>query len=494
MRTGRTAWWVAALLLSLTACSSSSNPPGDDGGGQDGGADGDGDGEGGGEATEGADAPVLSSVTAQVAGRTGRDLAFVIKGRDADKDIVSLWVRFQDANGNPVPALDTNRDGAADASEGPVTLGPQTPSGGSMTAKPVVRGIFAKGVTVGKVVVVLKDATNLSSAEKTATVAAQPVKTIGQTCDTNFLTNRCAPSLGCRGTSPTCQEGLAPTISRLAFYKGTGGPTILVEGTEPEDDLDRIRFEFRNASNQSIAIDMDGDGTPDATSTELKATGEAVDGAFFLRMQAGEGLDLQVPKLVAIGVDEAEHAGAEKSALPIVTPVKNTGQACDVRGFDVCKADAVCSPGILGEANKCASAATLRTNQCRDAPVLVPTPAGATVIGVAEGASFWDSPAGCSTNDPKGRPEGIVTVRLAQDASRLTLTTARPSTGFDTTLYVLPGCPATHAEALGCSDDAPSANGASTLVLTDVPAGDYTVVVDSFDFNGGVFELQATLE
>jgi hypothetical protein len=67
-------------------------------------------------------------------------------------------------------------------------------------------------------------------------------------------------------------------------------------------------------------------------------------------------------------------------------------------------------------------------------------------------------------------------------------------TTFDTALYVLPGCEDSSVDALACNDDVPGANAASELVLTDVPPGDYIVVVDSFGVEGGTFQLSATVE
>jgi hypothetical protein len=158
----------------------------------------------------------------------------------------------------------------------------------------------------------------------------------------------------------------------------------------------------------------------------------------------------------------------------------------------VCGVNLACSPGVVGVANTCTMASKLRGPACTAAPVLVASAAGATVIGLADGVSLWDAPQGCSSNDPTGRPEGLVTLRLTANAPTLTLTTARPATNFDTTLYLLQGCPDDSLGALGCGDDTPGLGTASTLVLHDVNAGDYQVVVDSFDHVGGTFELMAT--
>jgi hypothetical protein len=116
------------------------------------------------------------------------------------------------------------------------------------------------------------------------------------------------------------------------------------------------------------------------------------------------------------------------------------------------------------------------------------------VNGVAEGGSLWDAPLGCATNDPTGRPEGVVVLRMTERADRVRLSTVGSGTNFDTVLYVVPGCPNDTADVMGCSDDVMGGGGASELVLENVPAGDYLVVIDSFDGNGGNFELRATVE
>jgi hypothetical protein len=136
----------------------------------------------------------------------------------------------------------------------------------------------------------------------------------------------------------------------------------------------------------------------------------------------------------------------------------------------------------------------MRTAQCMGAPVLVPTAGGSVVMGSAEGGSLWDAPSGCASADPTGRPEGVVVLRLTDRADRVRLSTVGSGTSFDTVLYAMPGCPNDNADALGCSDDVPMGAGASELVLENLPAGDYVVVIDSFDPMGGNFELHAIIE
>jgi hypothetical protein len=494
---------LVPMLLVLTAC-----PPMTTGadGGQGGGGTGSGGGGGrtgtggGGGSTVTADggagvAPEWVTLEANVVGRTGRDLRLSVKGKDRNLDAVSVSVRLLDSSGGPLVGFDLNRDGAPDADQATLLLESKKWVTETITAFAFAHGLFANGFVVPQVGVTLTDATGLQSEEQVVAVTPQVVQSLGSPCDSTYVTDRCEPGFGCRGTPAKCSEGLAPQISKLAFYKGSNGPTILLEGTEPEDDLSLIRFTFQNASGQPVSIDSDGDGQADLASFEQDAAQLAVDGAFFLRLQSGAGLDEQVPKLVATPVDLAGHVGTAKIVAPTVIPVRTAGQSCDPRGFDVCGANLTCSPGVVGGTNnKCASAAPMRTQQCNAAPVLVPTAGGAMITGFAEGGSLWDAPGGCSSADPKGRPEGVVKVRLTDRAAKLTLSTVGSGTNFDTTLYVMPGCPADSVDALACIDDTPGAGSASTLELLDVPAGDYLVVIDSFDIMGGAFELHATVE
>jgi hypothetical protein len=439
--------------------------------------------------------PSLMTVEANQSGRTGKDLLIAVRGSDPDFDIVTARLRSLDAQGNPVNAFDANHDGTPDSSEAPATIDGASYVGQNLSATIMLRGFMAKPTAAVQLGVVLIDATALETGELTAGLTPQAVVESGQPCDATFITSRCNAGLGCRGAPPTCQEGKPPEITKFAFYKQTGGPLILLEGTEPEDDLQTVKFQFQNAQGGFISIDSDGDGTPDLASFDFDAKGQAVDGTFFIRFQAGENLDQQVPKLVAQASDFAGHQGALKTAAPTTVPIKSAGSSCDPRGFDACAVNLVCSPGIVGQANKCASATNLRTAVCKAAPVLEATPAGATIIGRTSGTSLWDAPSGCSSNDPKGRPDGLVTLRLTALASKLTLSTNRPGTNFDTTLYLLAGCPGDSTAAFGCSDDVPNNPvGASELVLSNLAAGDYQIVVDSFDFAGGTFELSAKVE
>lgn len=474
-----------AFTLLLAACPPP--PSGGDGGALDAGAP----RRDGGSVTPNPDggsfsAPSLLEATAQVAGRRGRDLRFTVRGKDRDLDIAGVWVRFLDGSGAALGV----------PGELFVPLDTKKYVGETLTGEATLKRFLDGRDPIAKAGLALLDGTSQYSEERVMDVTPLPVAQQGELCDTAFRASRCADGLGCRGAPSTCQEGTAPQLTRFAYVRVDGGePYTLLEGTEAEDDLAVVRFQFQAKDGGLVSIDSDGDGSPDLPSFDYDAYSASVDGAFFLRVNHGLGLDEQAPRLVLTPVDGAGHEGTSKVAALSTVPSRATGQSCDPRGFDVCASGLVCNPGVVGAAsNVCASGATLRTQQCGAAPVLLASASGGSLLGRAEGGSLWDAPAGCSSGDPKGRPEGLVKVRLAERANRLVVSTVRPGTTFDTTLYVLDGCPASSVDAYACNDDAPEATGRSEVALADVPAGDYLVVVDSFDMAGGTFELSAKVE
>lgn len=490
----RTTLLASLVVLGLTACPAGPSGP-------DGGSAGGGDGSSGGGAGTSPDGGVLpagaielTSLEVKVTGLRGQDVSFTVKGADVQRDAVLLEVQLLDGTGGALAAFDTNEDGALDATSGPVALQDLKWTGNTFSATAVMRNTAADLPIIDRATVKLVDALDNRSGAMTVHVGRQTVQPMGATCDPAYVVARCTQGLSCRGSPPTCQAGAAPSITRLAFQKTASGPQILIEGTEPEDDLSTIEFGFQNAQGQAISIDGDGDGTPDLASFDFGASGASENGTFFIRMQPSDGLDQLVPKLTATPRDDEGHQGPMKVAAPLAPTARGTGQGCDPRGFDVCAASLACSPGLVGKSNVCQSAATLRTSHCAAAPVLVPTAEGVTARGYAAGVSLWDAPTGCQTGDPARRPEGLVVLRLTSQASKLTLSTEHAGTTFDTALYLLPGCPENSLASLGCNDDAAPGHSASHLEVQDVPPGDYLVVVDAFGYEGGLFELTATVE
>jgi len=439
-------------------------------------------------------APTLTGVEAHVAGSRGFDLDLALTGADAQRDVQLARVRVFDAGGAPVLAFFQGLSQAPDSHEGLFAL--TTPVAGQATfvANVRLRGLYGEHPTIAKVEVALRDAAGNTSADVEADVIAQVVVNVGDACDPDLVDSRCPQGMGCRGTPAQCQEGIAPEATRVAYLKGEGGTRILALGTEPEDDLTAVRIEFLDNAGQALAVDLDNDGSPESTEFELDATGKAVDGAFLVRLDPAAGFEAVVPQVALTPRDGAGHVGARKTTRLANAPVRAVGQGCDVYGFDVCNATAVCSPGVPGASNTCKAKSALGPAECAAAPVLTPDTGATATSGLATGPSIWDAPTGCSAGDPTGRPEAVVVVRLTNLAKKLTLTTALPGTNFDTVLYVLPGCGATGAVALGCADDAPEGSAAASLVLDNVPAGDYLVVVDSWSPEGGAFALEVSVE
>jgi hypothetical protein len=60
---------------------------------------------------------------------------------------------------------------------------------------------------------------------------------------------------------------------------------------------------------------------------------------------------------------------------------------------------------------------------------------------------------------------------------------------------VIPNCADDSSGALGCNDDDLDGSGyASTVTLANVPAGDYSIIVESGQLEGGVYGVSATVK
>lgn len=437
-------------------------------------------------------APSLVTVTAQGVGAKGTDIRIRILGTDPDGDVLSARVRLLDAAGNGVPVFAVGDAGDSDGSETVVALSSVTGTPPGFEAIATLAGLLGTAPTIAKVEVRALDAHGHASEALTADVVPQPERHLGEPCDAAKELDRCEYGLGCAGTPAACQEGQAPTITKLAYLTDPVGAHILIAGTEPEDDMGSVTLDFLDAAGQPVLVDLDNDTVPDASSFEIDGRGSAAGGLFFLRLDTAPAFQDLVAKVAATPRDEHAHVGATITASQSAVPVKGVGQPCSPEGFDRCAAGAVCVPKATGTGASCQAAAGLRGQECQAALVL--DPSGVTsVTGVALGASLWDAPIGCQATDPIGRPEGVVRLHLAAPVASLTLSTVGPGTTFDTALYVLAGCgEQTTVAPLGCADDGPD-TAASVLTLTALAAGDYLVVVDSFSADGGAFELSVSV-
>jgi hypothetical protein len=483
---------VLALALGAIACGGS----GDEG---EGGAGGDaGGGSGGtGEAGTGGlpadpEPPVLDAAEARVTGRTGRDLRVTVQGTDPNGDVAMIRLRLLDGAGDEIPVVDVDGDDVPDSGALPAPLAVSVAGQETFNASSTLYRIYLRVPTVVSVAVRLVDAHGLESEEQIVEIATQPMRAAGEACDPAAVLDRCEDGQGCRGEPPLCQEGLAPEILRFAYVKTSDFPRILIEGAEPEDDLSMVRLGFLDSRGESMAVDLDGDDVTDGSSFEIDSSWLARDGAFFLEVEPMQGFDALVPQLSAVATDAGGRSSAAVQAKATKAPTRSRSQSCDPRGFDVCGSGLVCSPGLVGATNQCETLSRVRDLRIEAGPVLDPSLGHSLFVGYADGSSVYDAPVGCSTGDPTGRPEGIARLHLGVPAARLTLSTASWWTDFDTTVYLLPAEATTSASALGCGDDGPTGS-ASLLELANVPAGDYLVVVDSWN-QGGSFELSVTAE
>jgi hypothetical protein len=320
------------------------------------------------------------------------------------------------------------------------------------------------------------------------------VLAVDAVCDPDFSDNRCADGLGCRaGTPSLCVEGMAPAIVRAAYLTALGGASVLIEGTDADDDVSQIDIAFLDATGVPVPLDLDGDGAPESTSFAADARDASSGGAFFFRFMATPFFAENVPRVSLVARDRGDRASDAVTADLGAPPVRRVGEACDPRGFDSC-GEGACSPGMVGATNRCVGLAAARADACMDAPVLEVVGGTGSVRGEVRTPSLWDSPMGCSSGDPVGRPEALVRFQLDAPASRVSFSTYNAYSNFDTTLYAISGCAGMPVVAW-CADDlfGEPRPELARLELTDVPAGLYFVVVDSFSPDGGRFQLDVTV-
>ncbi|MCW5833169.1 MAG: hypothetical protein KIS78_12275 [Labilithrix sp.] len=437
--------------------------------------------------------PGLTSASFRNVGRRGEDIVLHVVGTDAAMRTSAAHVRFTDDADAPVKALDTDWDGIADAAESTFHFDTSALGSASFEATITIPSSFGPTSKIKKAFVALEDEAGARSAELAATMTFQALKLDDEPCDPRHVESRCEAGLACGGAPAVCQPGSAPSISKVA-YVGGAAPKMLFRGEDPDEDIASVSVEFLDGQNQPKTVVLTGeaqDGTS-GSSVVIDAEGSAFGTTFFVEAFPAPSFVSQVPKIAATAADRVGRTSTRLITPLSTLPVRSTGQTCDPDGFDACAPNAVCFPGIRSEKNTCRAASTTRTQKCKDAPALDPAKGVTRAYGAVSGVSLWDAPAGCVPNDATGRPEAAVQLHLASAARTLTITTALPETSFDTALYLVPACAASSAAALGCNDDAKGY--ASELVLKDVPAGDYTIVVESVQRRGGRFGVAVSAE
>jgi len=441
--------------------------------------------------------PSLESALVRQVGRFGRDVRIDVTGSDSGGDITTVRVTLLDGVGSEVLAFDSDGDGMFDSGQTTLPLDVIKAGETKLTSYVLMPFMYTQYPYLTTVKVSLVDALGTRSEELSMPLQKQPVLALDALCDGSFLKDRCAPGLGCKGQVPqVCTEGEAPILKQTAYLDDELGRRLLVEGLDADADVVAYAIEFLDANNQTVMMDLDGDGKDESSGFTGDVTESGADGAFFVAFQPSEEFTALVAKVVVSVRDLGERTSAKVTLEKKVALARSAGAACDPRGFDRCTANNVCSPGVTSVPNRCTAISTARTQACNAALVLDPAKGKTSVQADLSNISVWDSPSGCSSNDPKHRPEAVVKLVLSQPATKVTLSTDNGYTNFDTTLYALSACSAAPLVAW-CADD--QLDGAraqlAVLELDNVPAGEYFVVVDSFPSTstGKRFQLDVTV-
>lgn len=438
--------------------------------------------------------PTISSVAAAQVGARGQSIQLTVEGGDEDGDISGIVVELLDSAGAAIALYDRDGDGEPDDPRRRLFLDPAPAGEVTVSGTAVMATILDTVPNVESVRVSLIDSEGTTSPSREATLTLQTEVPAGGSCDESYVLTRCPYGMGCAGSPATCSEGTAPEFDRVAYHRTSEGSQILLDGFEAEDDLKAIFLEFLDRSGDPVELDLDADGTPDSISFNVDVLGEAIDGRFLLRLEQTADFAETVVRIAATAVDDNGHTGERMEASLGNPPVRGFNQSCDPFGFDRCTTGAACSPDAGGAGHRCLVIGPMQSQMCESAPVVEP---GETVVvtaaGGAFGASLWDPPDECAPNNPKNRPEGAVVLHLDEPAVGLRIRTDYAGTDFDTIVYVVEGCPREVEAPLGCDDD--SGGGVfSDLDLAFVPAGDYLIVVDSYDITGGNFIITVELE
>ncbi|MGC4070681.1 MAG: hypothetical protein QM784_39620 [Polyangiaceae bacterium] len=506
--------WFRALsgllvLSTMLACSAapkskSSGGAGDDGeggkaqtskggSGAQGSSGSGGTGSGGTSATtvvEISDKMTLKEASARIVGRIGDDLAVTVTGTSEVGLVASVGLGLRKGDASPVILFDSNYDGELDSGDGRVV--PETlPTAKDFTTMVKLHGV-AKYEDLTTVEVKLFDRDGKATEPVSVKIEKPTISVLGEACDPSFVTSRCRQGFSCVGEPATCEEGTKPTITRGAFQRGTEGPFMRLRGVDPDEDVLFVRVDFLTDKNVPISLDLDGDEVPDATSFEVEVGIKNGSGGYVFVDEAGWGFEKLVPKVGLTAIDSRQNESTTEVYAITTRLTRQLNQTCDLDGFDICADGTVCLPGRQAGSAFCTTYAQAQSNRCAVAPVWNVQSDPKRFTGVISGYSAWDPPDGCFGSTARGRPEAVVKVHVSSNLKRLTLSTAEPETQIDTGIVVLPSCSAAPEKMLGCNDD--SQGFTSSVTMTDVTAGDYFVIVESVQSDGGSFALRAIVE
>ncbi|MEI9939164.1 MAG: hypothetical protein WDO69_18240 [Pseudomonadota bacterium] len=427
----------------------------------------------------------LTKVEAHVVGRLGDAVRFTVTGSQPDSGAYSIAATFEDADGSPVKVFDAAWDGAASSADGRIPFDArvvETSFTATATTAPIEN--ISKLATAK---VSLIDGRDQASDEIEVKIVAQQQLALGDACDPTNVDDRCPAGQSCSGEPSVCTDGAAPSIVEVKYLHG---PTILTRGTDPDDDLSILHVEFLNASNQPVVIDTD----TMITSFDYSARNRPLAGVFFEQETPAATVETAVSRVRVTAIDSLGNQSMPTIANLSYVTRAGDGITCDPRGFIACIQDDVCGPGLSPTAGKCVKLKAARTTECAADAKLDPDDGITTAAGRIDGASLWDPPASCTNPENVDFPEASVSLHLGNPVSQLTVTTQRPETSVDTVVYLMPACASDTSTALGCNDDGVDGGYASSFTLKDVPAGDYTIVVEAGQLAGGPFGIAVSTQ
>ena len=437
----------------------------------------------------GASVPAIHTFTANQTGRTGADLLLSVSAADTNRSAFALDIQLGDKNGQPVNAFQGG-SGQSNTYERTVLFDNSSAAGqASFTRTVTLAGFLSAFPSIARVSVAVVDTVG-SSPRSSANVAMQSVETMRQTCDVNLVTSRCSAGLACAGTPATCQSAAAPQLTKFEYVTSPGaqqGARMLFAGTDPADDIDNIHLEFLDSQGDPVMVDLTGN-MDYASTYDLSVANASQLGQFFYADQTTQGFDGTVTQLAATPSGSASGTGARVTAMLEAPPVAATGAACDTRGFTTCAQNVSCVKDPTSGASTCVTTTSAMTTASSNAPTIDPASGASFVTGYATSTNLWGNPpSDCVPPGVTGFPEGIVKLHLDDFTSSLTLTTNDQETDAEFAIFVLSGTGSSvGTSSLGCNEGYPA-----TVTLSNLDAGDYTVVVAATTAAGGQFGLSA---
>jgi len=431
----------------------------------------------------------LTKASARIGGRRGDQLILKVDGKAPVGSLASIELALADASGAPLVFFDNNWDGVFEASTGRV-VPPKLPTTEIFSLDAIVYDI-KKLRTLSQLQLALYDRTNARTEPVAVVIQQQPVVDLGGACDTTFVANRCIEGLSCSGTPARCVDGTAPTISHAYYQRGTEGPAMRSDGVDPDEDVISMRVDFLTASDAPVLLDLDGDNVPESDHLEVISGFTNQNGGYSSLIESGLGFDTIVPRVGLTAIDSKGNASATQRVSISTRLTRISGQTCDLTGFVGCATGTACLPPATGTGAYCTTYAQAQTSRCSAAPVWDLSKDPPKITGVISGYSVWEPPAGCLSATANNRPEAVIKLRLSAVATKLVLSTAEPETQIDTGIVVLPSCTASIDTAIGCNDDVTGFS--SQVTLSNLAAGDYIVIIESAQANGGGFGLTASM-